>query len=177
MEAATRLLSERTPADVTLREIAAAAGVQHSLIVRHFGSKAGLVRAVMARTSAGYAESVLAGADPADGFVQALRHLLAHPEATASFASALLASPGDRPAQTSYPGAELHRQLLTEAAGPDSRDPRVVAAAGLCFVAGWALMEDWARVAFDLESVPLRDVRAEVFAMLRDLVARGADLR
>jgi AcrR family transcriptional regulator len=176
VEAAAHLFAQQAPSTVTLRQIAARADVQHSLIIRHFGSKAGLVRAVVDRTAGAYAESVLRGDDAADGFVQAMRHLLDNPVAAAAFANAQLSAERPRAVQRSYPGATLHRQLLADAAGPHSRDPRVVAAVGLTLAAGWAMLEGWARVAFDLEAMPIDEVRDEVAAMLRDLIERGADL-
>src|ERR1700710_458405 len=47
-EAAERLFRERSPADVTLREIAAEAGVNYSLVYRYFRSKDALIAAVFA---------------------------------------------------------------------------------------------------------------------------------
>jgi AcrR family transcriptional regulator len=47
IEAATRLFSERGPAAVGVREIAQSAGVNHGLVHRHFGSKTGLLKAVV----------------------------------------------------------------------------------------------------------------------------------
>lgn len=176
LDAAAHLFARRAPATVTLRQIAERADVQHSLIIRHFGSKAGLVRAVVEQTAGGYAESVLRGEDAADGFVQAMRHLLDNPVAAAAFASAQLSAERPRAVQRAYPGAALHTELLTDAAGPGSRDPRVVAAVGLTLAAGWAMLEGWARVAFDLERMPVDELRDEVSAMLRDLVERNADL-
>jgi AcrR family transcriptional regulator len=47
-----RLVARRGVASVSVRDIAAAAGVNHGLVHRHFGSKEGLVRAAIARLSA-----------------------------------------------------------------------------------------------------------------------------
>ena len=38
------------------------------------------------------------------------------------------------------------------------------------------MLEDWARAAFDLDAVPIDDLREEVADMIRDLITRGADL-
>ena len=58
IEAATRLFSERGPADVSVRELAKEAGVNHGLIHRHFGSKDGLLEATMTHLSHGVASSL-----------------------------------------------------------------------------------------------------------------------
>ena len=47
IEAAANLLASRGPSAITVRDIAAAAQVNHGLVHRHFGSKEGVVRAVM----------------------------------------------------------------------------------------------------------------------------------
>ena len=51
-ETATRLFAERGAAAVTIREIAAAAGVSPSLIMHHYGSKDGLKETVDRRATA-----------------------------------------------------------------------------------------------------------------------------
>jgi AcrR family transcriptional regulator len=47
LEAAVRLFAERGPGAVSIRELAAEAGVNHGLVHRHFGTKDELVAAVM----------------------------------------------------------------------------------------------------------------------------------
>ena len=47
IESATRLFAERGTEGASVREIAAAAGVNHALVFRHFGSKERLVRVVL----------------------------------------------------------------------------------------------------------------------------------
>ena len=47
IEAAADLFAERGPSRVSVREIATRAGVNHGLVHRHFGSKDGLLKAVM----------------------------------------------------------------------------------------------------------------------------------
>jgi AcrR family transcriptional regulator len=47
LDAAARLCAERFPPEVTLREIASSAGVALQTVVNHFGSKEGLIAAIM----------------------------------------------------------------------------------------------------------------------------------
>ena len=58
IEAGARLFAERGPRAVSVREIARAAGVNHGLVHRHFGSKAGLLQAVMVQLSGGVADAI-----------------------------------------------------------------------------------------------------------------------
>jgi len=51
IESGTQLFAKRGLAAVSVRDVAKAARVNHGLVHRHFGSKAGLVRAVMAQLS------------------------------------------------------------------------------------------------------------------------------
>ena len=46
-DAAVRLFGDRFPPEVTLREVASSAGVALQTVVNHFGSKEGLVAAVI----------------------------------------------------------------------------------------------------------------------------------
>ncbi|MEE2830570.1 MAG: helix-turn-helix domain-containing protein [Myxococcota bacterium] len=58
IEAGARLFAERGPNSVSVREVAREAGVNHGLVHRHFGSKDGLLQAVMTRLSGEVAESI-----------------------------------------------------------------------------------------------------------------------
>ena len=46
--AAVELLAERGPREMTVRDVAERAGVNHALVHRHFGTKDALIRAVVA---------------------------------------------------------------------------------------------------------------------------------
>src|SRR5262245_43025456 len=51
LDAATTLFAARGPAAVSVRDVAAAAGVNHALVHRHFGSKQAVLRAVLERAA------------------------------------------------------------------------------------------------------------------------------
>jgi TetR/AcrR family transcriptional regulator, repressor for neighboring sulfatase len=62
-DAARELLAEKPAAELTVREIAARAGVQHTLIRRHFGSRDALLTLVVAETLSRFAAAVDAAPD------------------------------------------------------------------------------------------------------------------
>src|ERR1051325_9661060 len=75
VDAFLRLVARRPVADVSVRDVAAAARVNHGLVHRHFGSKEGLVRAAVAELSR------LAFADERPGLTAGSFALLSeHPE-------------------------------------------------------------------------------------------------
>jgi AcrR family transcriptional regulator len=51
LDAATALFAARGPASVSVRDIAAAAQINHALVHRHFGSKDDVLRAVLERAA------------------------------------------------------------------------------------------------------------------------------
>ena len=58
LEAAETLFAEKGPAAVSVRDIAREAGVNHGLVHRHFGSKAGLLHDLMTTLSADIADAI-----------------------------------------------------------------------------------------------------------------------
>lgn len=101
--AALRLFADRGHDAVSLRAIAAAAGVSPALVVHHFGSKEGLRSAVDAYAARAF-DSLFAELDEAD-----LSEMLAGAETSASVAEALARS---FPPASPLP-AYLRRLLLT----------------------------------------------------------------
>jgi TetR/AcrR family transcriptional regulator, repressor for neighboring sulfatase len=63
LESAADLFAERGPAATSIRDIAARSSVNHGLIHRHFGSKDGLVGAVLDHLGQRLAELLAAGAE------------------------------------------------------------------------------------------------------------------
>ncbi len=100
---ALALFAEQGPDAVTIREIAAAAGVSPGLVVHHYGSKQGLREAVDAYVSEAFEGMLAAAVDDPEAFGGSV------PQAAASFAELLLAYlPPDSPVP-----AYLKRLLLS----------------------------------------------------------------
>src|SRR4051812_18429016 len=70
LDAAMTLFAARGPASVSVRDIAAAAGVNHALVHRHFGSKQAVLRAVLERAAYELAAVAAAITDSQDGIAQ-----------------------------------------------------------------------------------------------------------
>jgi AcrR family transcriptional regulator len=169
--AAEELFSVRSPSEVSLREIAARAGVQHSLITRHFGSKDALVREVVERTLDGYVAAVSSCDDAVDGFVRALEHVAAHPASFQAMARALIDEAGDAPRIDPTAGLRIHRDQLGSCADDaDDVDPDVLVVALMAFTSGWAFLEDrWLRTA-GLGDADRARVRGQIAQLIRRLV-------
>src|SRR5260370_28842942 len=86
LESARQLIARAGPEGLRLQEIAAAAGISHPLILHHFGSREGLVRALTQQAVAELRDKLIAAIGSADYSLgqqldqvfRALRHRLAH---------------------------------------------------------------------------------------------------
>jgi AcrR family transcriptional regulator len=183
LQAADELLAERMPAEVTVRDVAERAGVQHSVVHRHFATKDRLLAEVVQRTSARYAEAVAEGDDPARGFIAGMVHMSDH---RASFAvlARTVASSAVRDDIERFPGFAEHLRRLdpdgtatgpvAEAAPDGAVDPRVLGAALMALTSGWAFLEDWWLASAGLEPSDREAVRAQVATIIEQVVERHA---
>lgn len=64
LEAAERLFAERGPQNVSMDEVARAAGVGKGTLFRRFGDRASLARAVLSTREAAFQETIIRGAPP-----------------------------------------------------------------------------------------------------------------
>jgi len=127
--AALELLAERSPRDVTVRDIADRARVNHALVHRHFGTKDELVRSVLRAESASIAEHA-AGRSPDAANLMAM--LEAHPAYFRALARAVLDSPAAL-SGVELPAGEAFLQLV---GAPSDRTRGAAAAAG-SLALGW----------------------------------------
>ena len=178
MEAAAQLVAERSPAAVSVRDIATAAGVNHGLVHRYFGSKEALVRAALRASAAASVEHFAGGyrggdllerlraasTDPASGW-----RLLAH---------CLLDGYGDELVREGeFPGidrfvdswAEAQREGLIR----NDLDPADVARLVLAAMLGWLQFHEYIAASTHVVDGDALDEIAAVLATLLRPTAGG----
>ena len=133
--AALALLAERSPREVSVRDIAARAGVNHALVHRHFGSKQDLLRTVIHHQSAEIAAA--ARALPSRDAAAALELLARYPAYWRILARAVLDAPDLLP-HDDFPAARAFLDLL----GDDGKTARQAAAVAGALALGWITFGD-----------------------------------
>jgi TetR/AcrR family transcriptional regulator, repressor for neighboring sulfatase len=139
--AAADLFAERGPDSVSIREIAEAAGVNHALIHRHFGSKEALLKATLSHL----AEQFAAASDPggAAPSVETLLQASFHVKAYARMVAwGILAGKDPRDLQTDFPA--IHRAIerrSTPGNAKEAREARITVAVNTATLLGWLLYE------------------------------------
>jgi len=183
LQAADELLAERMPSEVSVRDVAERAGVQHSVVHRHFETKDKLLAEVVKRTAARYADAIAEADDPAEGFVTGMAYMADHRASFTALARAVASSEvlGD---VDRFPGFAIHlRRLAPDAIGttgpPDAPtdgtvDPRALGAVLMALTSGWAFLEDWWLASAGFEGTDREAVRAQVATVIEQLVDHHA---
>lgn len=135
-EATRELLAEKPAAELTVREIAARAGVQHTLIRRHFGSRDALLTLVVAETLSQFAAAVDAAPDLSSA-VQTVLEQFSTSRALASGMAVLVLGHGLTEIER-YPLADAFEAQLVRA-GMDRRRARDTAVVVIAVMSGWAV--------------------------------------
>ena len=173
--ATVELLSEGPAGDVTVRAIASRAGVQHSLITRHFTSKDELIAVALGQLAADYRQVVEGGDGAADGYLRALDHLRANPTAAVAMAVGGSARAGGSP-EDRFPGYAAHLDQIFGTGAPDDEHTRLVAGVAMALVAGWTFLEPIVLAAGDLEHLDPDAVQAEIAGIVTRLIQRETAL-
>ncbi|HVY62998.1 MAG TPA: TetR/AcrR family transcriptional regulator [Planctomycetota bacterium] len=176
IEAVIRLMDGRAVADISVKDIAAAAGVNHGLVHRYFGSKEALVREAVVRTNA-----LVSGSAPQVGRATwMLRLLRERPEIARILARCCLDGPRDLlplaapPAEVREPYvAGIRRALAALGLGERAPDPYVVNAAGCAAALGWVVFRPLFEQGFGLPPGPDADAQVEAMASFLDGLFQG----
>lgn len=176
LEAAAALASARGSGHVTVREIAARAGVNQALVHRYFGSKQNLMRAAIRRAQERLAGRIEEVPDVVEGAAAIVRASLAERELIATLTRASLDGMfADIPAGNP-PMAVLLERFRREApgrGGEGRHDVRAVLACLSAATVGYAVLGDYIRHSTDLDGLSDDEVEVMLVAVLRD-VARLA---
>jgi AcrR family transcriptional regulator len=173
VSAATDALIERGPAAVSLREIAAKAGVNYGLIHQYVGTKEDLLRLVIRHGSAD-AAARMATARTLDEALDYLLDPVAPTPYLLMFARIILDGHDLAAMQGRSPALlELVDRLAERRSGPDggpsaARDDAVTAAALVSAMMGWRLFDRFLQRAVGLDDQPLSEVSAAVLGRIRD---------
>lgn len=160
IDAAMEPFAERGPAAVSVREVAARAGVNHALVFRHFGSKDGLVQAVWERVVEDLAGRVVIAPD--EQGLTALGEALAESETVWKLlARAILDGQSATIASYRYPFVDT--LVWATARGQEAGllagglHPRLLLAMVIAMGFGWLIFHP---VLLPLLGIPMRDARA-----------------
>ncbi len=176
LDAAERLFSTARPGDVSLRSIARAAGVNHGLVHRHFGTRDDLIDRLMERTATKWTEEL----ERTHDYLAAIESILGPDDRASTTAGAwlrllawsLLTEPPDRwgAVQRRYATLDRLPALLTDG-GPE--DTVITTAAALALAFGWRFFHPYLRAALGLEDVDFTVLQDAMRAHLRRLVERA----
>jgi TetR/AcrR family transcriptional regulator, transcriptional repressor of bet genes len=176
IDAAAALLAERSSGHVTVRDIAAKAGVNTTFVHRYFGSKQRLMLAAMERAQHNVAATVEEMPDVVEGAAAVVHATLREREYIAALARATLDGVFDGVTTGSPAMAQLLQRFESELErrGTRSRhDVRVIVACLTAATVGYALFGRYIRHGTNLDEMPDDQVEAALVEVLRD-VARLA---
>ncbi len=180
LDAATELMATRPITDISVREIAARAGVAHTMIYRHIGSKQDLERAVLDRTVNEVLALTQASPEAALGsFESVIETLLDRRDSLRVLTHSLLTADG---AARHSDGAPV-MALLLDALGTDidarraagqpqpsptwpPLSPEVAVGAVAALIMGWVAFEPRIRAGTGLTKTPVADLATLATAIL-----------
>ena len=172
--AAAQLFTERSPREVSLREIAARAGANYGLIHHYYGTKDAILAELLRRASAAGAQS-MAGSETLDQALDALidpgsqgthARMLAHTLLDGADPERLVAvSPA-----ISFLSAMIAREIEAHGGDVNETDPKILAAVLVSTFMGWQVFRPFIRIAAGLDDRDDAAVTADVLTMMRALV-------
>jgi AcrR family transcriptional regulator len=157
--AAIDLFAHQGPAAVSIRQIAAHAGVNHGLVHRHFGSKQALLTLVLDELSSELAASDLTLGSDRDGAWSRAFRATRNQNAYWRILGHLMLE--GQPLSELQPNFPLIRRMVASTVARQSEgridpslDPRAVTAIGAAFSLGWLMFAPFALVATGLTDLP-----------------------
>jgi AcrR family transcriptional regulator len=177
LDAAERLFAKNDSLDVSIRDIAAEAGVPHARIYRYFDGKDDVLRQMMER---GRERQFAYEAErrASDTGVRGTLDWIMTENRPYSLAVARAAMAGETPSSLGVDASvQLSRRArdLFEGSGPpfrlrDDYAPAVVVAAANALVLGWVACEDWLVESAGLQDADRTQLRAEIDELMLSLM-------
>jgi AcrR family transcriptional regulator len=170
--AAEALFAERGYSAVSVRDLAAAAGVNHGLIHRHFGSKDGVLQAVLQGMFSDVGAAARTRLDlAADDYLERLFPLVSARKRHWQILMRAVMDGFD----FTQPGFEfpITRTVVEHVAavrGVDDRETRVVAGHAISAGLGWLLLETYLAPVLGLEDADVEDLRHRMAAFAEQAV-------
>lgn len=181
LAAATRLFAAHGPGSVSVRDIAAAAGVNHALIHLYFGSKQQVLRAVLERATVEIRTTLRDIADSQAGIARVFGAAIEHELYCRALARATLDGESPRALQRDFPNVrrlielfegerQQPRKRLRKHAPLPPPDARTVVGALSALVLGWVVFEPFLLTATGLDQHDREEVRNQVAQVLQLMI-------
>ncbi|PTR22908.1 TetR family transcriptional regulator [Rhodococcus sp. OK519] len=170
--AARPLFAEKGPSRVSLREIAAAADVNYGLIHQYIGTKDDLLKLVLQRASADWADMFAEAASADDAIAHIMRPKSS--EYARIVAQSVLEGKAPETLLGKSPAlAELSRRIKNEIeqSQMSDDDARLAVAAITGLALGWGLFGRYVQEIAGLGDLPEDDVTEGVYALLRRAIS------
>ncbi len=181
LDAAEKLLLERNPNQISVREIAQAANVKHPLIFRHFGTKANLILEVNFR-SVSEVKTKVEKIENLDGNIFAFFQAVEKNKVRQiSLARAMLDGIDPNLLQNHFAVmqrfVELVKKKQKESVTEAKSDPRIVAAAMTATAFGWILYEPFLLASAGLAPENREQIVKSVARMLEAILEQGSNIQ
>ncbi len=174
IEAAAELFSKYGLEAVSVRDIAAKAGVNHGLIHRHFGSKEVLRQKTQEYLAAGIREGIGAPVDFEDAMLRGFETLQQRPAYWRLLARTFLDGEEHGDVQSDFPFIQFLVDLAQEGQNgkkiTSSLDPRFLVAAIVAFGLGMLVFENYILAGTGLEKESRESIRQKMAAALSNFV-------
>ena len=174
LEAASELFAKKGVAGVSVRDIAAKAGVNHGLIHRHFGSKESLRRQTQEKLSADLIAEMEASSTFEETMTMAWTALQKHDAFWRVLARTLLDGKWQGEIQSVFPLIELSMQLVTREQKQglimENADPKIVVAGIVAMALGLEVFESYLLTATGQQEREAYEIKADILNFWRNLV-------
>ena len=176
LDAAEELLSKKNPNEVTVRKIAEAAGINHSLVHRHFGTKENVVVAVHERII----EKMDMSATDVEQIKGNVNLFFKMSQQNVSrrviLTRAMLNGVSPHLIQHHFPVMrrllDLAKKKKASAENPSKYDPEILTAVFTATVMGWFLYEPFFLASLEMEDWDKEEIYSQMIELLEEMVEK-----